>query len=102
MSRDGYDGSQNTTDASVICSDKGTFPSLQNISNHSNPPASPERDTVSRFSSVPSLCSQISPCSHGAEMVRDWTVDDVCQFVDSMEVCKPYVEVSLNNKTYNK
>ena len=42
---------------------------------------------------LPSLCSQIAPCSHEARLVRDWTVDDVCQFVASIEICAPYSEV---------
>lgn len=40
-----------------------------------------------------SLCSQIAPCSHEAKMIKDWTVEEVCEFVMSVELCQPYVQV---------
>ena len=43
-----------------------------------------------------SLCSQISTCCHSANLIRDWTVKDVCKFVESIEDCKPYAEVSCH------
>ena len=47
--------------------------------------------------SVTSLCSLIAPCSHEAKLIKDWTVEDVCNFVISVELCQPYVQV---NKIY--
>ena len=70
---------------------------LQSISENSAKPKPTEEETTSQLDSVPSLCSQLSPCSHGAKLVRDWTVKDVCQFVESMDACKLYSEVSLCN-----
>ena len=49
--------------------------------------------TDSNTSAV-SLCSLVSPCSHEAKEVKTWSVEDVCKFVASVELCQPFVEVS--------
>ena len=52
--------------------------------------------TDSNTSAV-SLCSLVSPCSHEAKEVKTWSVEDVCKFVASVELCQPFVEVSTLN-----
>jgi hypothetical protein len=74
---------------------------LQSVSDHSTKKEPIAEHTTSQLESIPSLCSQLSPCSHGAKLVKDWTVNDVCQFVESIEPCKSYVEVSFFTK-YSK
>ena len=55
-----------------------------------------DENTSSSLENLPSICSQISTCSHGAKLVRDWTIENVCQFVESIESCKHYVKVRRN------
>ena len=66
----------------------------KNIDTHSA-----EDENTSNLQNEPSICSQISTCSHGAKLVRDWTIENVCQFVESIESCKQYVEVRINKLT---
>jgi len=39
-----------------------------------------------------SLCNLVSPCSHEAKEVKTWSIEDVCKFVSSVELCQPFVE----------
>ena len=78
--------------------DEKTISLLQSVSGRSTKEEPIAEDTTSQLESIPSLCSQLSPCSHGAKLVKDWTVNDVCQFVESIEPCKSYVEVSFITK----
>ena len=68
---------------------------IKNSFNYQQRKTSSTDDTAYGLNKVPSLCTQIAPCSHEAKLVRAWSVDDVCQFVASIEMCKPYVKVSL-------
>ena len=45
-------------------------------------------------SSTVSLCNLVSPCSHEAKEVKNWSVEQVCRFVSTVEHCQPFVEVS--------
>lgn len=54
---------------------------------------SPRENSKRSKSSEISLCNLVSPCSHEAKEVKSWTVEDVCQFVASVELCSPFVEV---------
>ena len=47
-----------------------------------------------------SLCSQLIPCSHEARLVKEWTVDQVCQFLSTIKDCDMYVKVRLQTLTY--
>ena len=47
-----------------------------------------------------SLCNLVSPCSHEAREVKSWSVDDVCQFVSSVELCQPFVEVNSKDDNW--
>ena len=46
-------------------------------------------------SSSVSLCNLVSPCSHEAKEVKTWSIEDVCKFVASVELCQPFVEVRI-------
>ena len=52
-------------------------------------------DTASSVSNTVSLCSLVSPCSHEAKEVKSWSVEDVCKFVGTVELCQPFVEVNI-------
>ena len=49
--------------------------------------------TNNTSSSSVSLCNLVSPCSHEAKEVKTWSIEDVCKFVSSVELCQPFVEV---------
>ena len=72
-------------------------PSCHTLMAIKNKPKRIDDETTPQLESANAICSQISSCSHGAKLVRDWTVDQVCQFVESIPSCKHYVEVSLLN-----
>ena len=55
-----------------------------------------EVETSLHVENATSISPQISSCSHGAKLVRDWTVNQVCQFVESIESCRQYAEVSFD------
>lgn len=46
-------------------------------------------------SSEISLCNLVTPCSHEAKEIKLWSVDDVCKFVASVDLCQPFVEVCM-------
>ena len=80
--------------------DKELESPLSNTSTRRNTDTqSAEDENSSNLQNIPSICSQISTCSHGAKLVRDWTTENVCQFVESIESCKQYVEVRINKLT---
>ena len=54
-----------------------------------------DTDTASSVSNTVSLCSLVSPCSHEAKEVKSWSVEDVCKFVGTVELCQPFVEVNI-------
>ena len=56
----------------------------------------PEDETSPHIEKATSVSPKISTCSHGAKLVRDWTVDQVCQFVESIQSCRQYAKVSYN------
>ena len=58
-------------------------------------PTNTDNNTTStnNTSSSVSLCNLVSPCSHEAKEVKTWSIEDVCKFVSSVELCQPFVEV---------
>ncbi len=42
------------------------------------------------------MSSCASGCSEEAQIMINWSVDEVCQFVANIDICKDYVEVSEN------
>ena len=64
-------------------------------SNPKKRPASPEPTEAKRpKKEETSKCLQMVPCSHEAKVIKDWTVDQVSQFVETIDELKPYVKVS--------
>ena len=57
----------------------------------------PEDETSPHIEKETFVSPKISSCSHGANLVRDWTVDQVCQFVESIQSCRQYAKVSYKS-----
>ena len=87
---------ENASTNSISNADKAlNISSYHDVNGRKGYPENTGDEPLFKPEKVPSICSQISPCSHGAKLVRDWTVDNVCHFVESIESCKQYVEVGI-------
>lgn len=57
-----------------------------------SPPSKKQRKSCEESVSA---CNLVSPCSHEAKEVKKWNVDEVCDFVASVELCQPFAEVNI-------
>lgn len=48
------------------------------------------------------MSSCASGCSEEAQIMINWSVEEVCQFVANIDICKDYVEVSENKLCFYK
>ena len=52
--------------------------------------------------STVSMCNLVSPCSHEAKEAKNWSVEQVCRFVSTVEHCQPFVEVCIKVYSHQK
>ncbi len=62
-------------------------------------PKKAKQGSSSGSSSLKRCGSSCSGCSNEAEAVSGWSVDDVCRFVSSIDLCAEYVQVSRGSVT---
>ena len=48
------------------------------------------------------MCNLVSPCSHEAKEAKNWSVEQVCRFVSTVEHCQPFVEVCIKVYSHQK
>ena len=80
---------------------------LNMVRNANLQPAARSHETVGKRSSPkleePLLIPRVEgSCeSEGVREIKSWDVENVCQFVDSIDICRPYVKVSFaKRETY--
>lgn len=64
-----------------------------------SPSPSPSKKQRKSCEESVSTCNLVSPCSHEAKEVKNWSVDEVCQFVASVDLCQPFAEVITSIKS---
>lgn len=62
-----------------------------------NPPVSDVSNKASITPTVTSACKSVcsTGCTEEGQTINGWSVEDVCQFVSKIDLCKDYVEVNL-------